>query len=39
MNPNIEAQSPRSENYKVSFEEYKLLLDWTSSRLKFLAKW
>ena len=31
MRPNIDSSTPGSEDYKISFEEYKMLLAWTNS--------
>ena len=31
MRPKIDSDSPESEDYKISFEEYKLLLGWTNN--------
>lgn len=31
MRPNVNPNSPESEDYKISFEEYKMLLAWTNN--------
>ncbi len=30
MRPNVDSKSPESEDYKISFEEYKILLGWAN---------